>query len=47
MYGSWRDGRFGLVTAILGAYTAFLKYAHLWALEREAARAGGRDGEAT
>lgn len=33
--GSWRDGRFGLVTSILGAYTGFLKYAHLWALERE------------
>ncbi len=28
------DGRFGLVTASLGAYGVFLKYAHLWALER-------------
>jgi (heptosyl)LPS beta-1,4-glucosyltransferase len=31
--GCW-DGRFGLVTSLLGGYTAFLKYAHLWALER-------------
>jgi hypothetical protein len=28
------DGRFGLVTSLLGAQTAFMKYAHLWALER-------------
>jgi glycosyltransferase involved in cell wall biosynthesis len=28
------DGRFGLVASALGAYTTFLKYAHLWALER-------------
>ena len=27
------DGRFGLVTSLLGAQTAFLKYAHLWAME--------------
>ena len=33
--GSILDGRFGLVTSLLGAQTAFLKYAHLWALERE------------
>jgi glycosyltransferase involved in cell wall biosynthesis len=26
------DGKFGLVTALLGAQTAFMKYAHLWAL---------------
>ncbi|MEO8293934.1 MAG: glycosyltransferase family 2 protein [Gemmatimonadota bacterium] len=29
------DGRFGLATSMLGAYGTFLKYAHLWALERE------------
>ncbi len=29
------DGRFGLVTSLLGAQTAFLKYAHLWAMERD------------
>jgi hypothetical protein len=23
-----------VVASVLGAYTAFLKYAHLWALER-------------
>lgn len=34
--GSVLDGRFGFVTARLGAQTAFLKYAHLWALEQEA-----------
>ncbi|HEX9894476.1 MAG TPA: glycosyltransferase family 2 protein [Gemmatimonadales bacterium] len=33
--GSVLDGRFGLITSLLGAETAFLKYAHLWALERE------------
>jgi glycosyltransferase involved in cell wall biosynthesis len=32
--GSCFDGRFGVVASVLGAYTAFLKYAHLWALER-------------
>ncbi len=32
--GSFRDGRFGLVTSLLGAQTAFMKYAHLWALQR-------------
>jgi (heptosyl)LPS beta-1,4-glucosyltransferase len=26
------DGKFGLVTAMLGAQTAFMKYAHLWAM---------------
>ena len=35
--GSFRDGRFGLVTSLLGAQTAFMKYAHLWALQRESA----------
>lgn len=34
LQGSCLDGRFGLVASALGAYTAFLKYAHLWALER-------------
>ena len=31
-----RDGRFGFVTSVLGGWTAFLKYAHLWDLERRA-----------
>jgi glycosyltransferase involved in cell wall biosynthesis len=31
--GSIADGRRGLVSSLLGGYTAFLKYAHLWALE--------------
>ena len=34
LQGSCMDGRFGLVTSLLGSYTAFLKYAHLWAMER-------------
>ena len=34
LQGGFRDGRFGFVTSALGGYTAFLKYAHLWALER-------------
>ena len=34
LHGSCWDGRFGVVASVLGAYTAFLKYAHLWALER-------------
>lgn len=33
--GAWRDGRAGWVSARLGAWGTFLKYAHLWALERE------------
>lgn len=36
--GHCLDGRFGLVTALLGAQTAFLKYAHLWAMERNGER---------
>jgi (heptosyl)LPS beta-1,4-glucosyltransferase len=36
LQGSILDGRFGLATSMLGAYTAFMKYAHLWALERRA-----------
>ena len=31
--GAVWDGRRGLVSSVLGAYSAFLKYAHLWALE--------------
>lgn len=38
--GSIFDGRFGLVTSLLGAQTAFMKYAHLWALERRSAPTG-------
>jgi glycosyltransferase involved in cell wall biosynthesis len=34
LQGSCLDGRFGFVTSVLGGYTSFLKYAHLWALER-------------
>jgi glycosyltransferase involved in cell wall biosynthesis len=34
LQGAILDGRFGLVASALGAYTGFLKYAHLWALER-------------
>jgi glycosyltransferase involved in cell wall biosynthesis len=34
LQGGVRDGRFGFVSSALGGYTAFLKYAHLWALER-------------
>lgn len=34
LQGSCFDGRFGVVASVLGAYTTFLKYAHLWALER-------------
>lgn len=31
--GAIGDGRRGLVSSVLGGYSAFLKYAHLWALE--------------
>jgi glycosyltransferase involved in cell wall biosynthesis len=34
LQGNLFDGRFGLATSMLGAYGTFLKYAHLWALER-------------
>jgi glycosyltransferase involved in cell wall biosynthesis len=34
LQGSFWDGKSGVVASTLGAYTAFLKYAHLWALER-------------
>ncbi len=34
LYGSWRDGRFGLLTSLLTACAGFLKYAYLWELER-------------
>lgn len=35
LQGNIFDGRFGLATSMLGAYGNFLKYAHLWALERK------------
>lgn len=38
LQGSCWDGRFGLVASVLGAYTAFLKYAHLWHLQQRAER---------
>ena len=34
LQGNLFDGKFGLTTSMLGAYGNFLKYAHLWALER-------------
>lgn len=34
LQGGCLDGRFGFVTSALGGCTAFLKYAHLWAMER-------------
>ncbi len=34
LQGNVWDGKFGLATSMLGAYGTFLKYAHLWALER-------------
>jgi (heptosyl)LPS beta-1,4-glucosyltransferase len=39
--GAIADGRRGLVSALLGGCSAFLKYAHLWALE--ASRPADRD----
>lgn len=36
LQGNILDGRFGFVTSLLGAWGVFLKYAHLWALERSA-----------
>lgn len=38
LQGNIRDGRFGLATSMLGAWGTFLKYAHLWALERSSGR---------
>jgi (heptosyl)LPS beta-1,4-glucosyltransferase len=35
LQGSCWDGVSGVVGSSLGAYTAFLKYAHLWALQRQ------------
>src|SRR6266536_737176 len=40
LQGAIFDGRFGLVASTLGAYTGFLKYAHLWALEQGRVREG-------
>jgi len=34
LYGSWRDGRYGLVTSLLTACAGFLKYAYLWELDQ-------------
>lgn len=34
-HGSMFDGTYGLVMSMLTAYSAFLKYAHLWAMDRE------------
>jgi glycosyltransferase involved in cell wall biosynthesis len=44
LQGAIFDGRFGLVAAALGAYTGFLKYAHLWALERARVTEPNREG---
>jgi glycosyltransferase involved in cell wall biosynthesis len=33
LQGAIADGRSGLVSSALGGYTAFLKHAHLWAME--------------
>lgn len=46
LQGAVLDGRAGLVAAALGAYTGFLKYAHLWALERDRGGGGGGGGPA-
>ena len=37
--GSFLDGRFGLVTSVLSAYSTFLKYAYLWDLGERPATA--------
>jgi (heptosyl)LPS beta-1,4-glucosyltransferase len=42
LQGNIADGRFGLATSMLGAYGTFLKYAHLWALERSGRQASGK-----
>lgn len=41
LQGNIMDGRFGLATSLLGAYGTFLKYAHLWALERAERKSSG------
>jgi glycosyltransferase involved in cell wall biosynthesis len=41
LQGGCLEGRFGLVTSLLGGYTAFLKYAHLWELERRGPGSAG------
>ncbi len=33
LYGSWRDGTYGLATSLLTACAGFLKYAFLWELD--------------
>ena len=40
LYGSVLDGRFGLVTSVLTAYSGFLKYAYLWDLTSSAKKNG-------
>ena len=42
-YGSFLDGRYGLVTSTLTAYTAFLKYAFLYELANSDVPQGRRD----
>ena len=42
LQGSMADGRSGLVSSMLGGYTAFLKQAHLWALEMERGTSPGK-----
>ncbi|MDQ6872908.1 MAG: glycosyltransferase family 2 protein, partial [Gemmatimonadota bacterium] len=42
-YGSFLDGRYGLVTSTLTAYTAFLKYAFLYELGNSDVPQGGPD----
>lgn len=37
MHGSVLDGSYGLLTSALTAYSAFLKYAHLWAMDHDRA----------
>jgi glycosyltransferase involved in cell wall biosynthesis len=32
--GAFLDGRFGLITSVLGTYAGFLKWAYLWEMER-------------
>jgi glycosyltransferase involved in cell wall biosynthesis len=38
VHGSVLDGTYGLITSALTAYSAFLKYAHLWAMEHDPKR---------
>lgn len=38
VHGSVLDGSYGLITSALTAYSAFLKYAHLWAMDHDRGR---------